>query len=354
MSVDLADTDLHSLLFGESTSTALSDLESSAMSNVHRLMHFQNIAASTLGCSTTTTVMKTYVGSQAWSHPYLMHMVLAISCAHQRRLGIETSPIAEATHWEQGLRLHRNNLATLKPGQSKRSWDAIVATTFLTIMYTFSLDDDLPSNSLLGSDEAFEHAMAPMQAIGGVSSLFYLFPDELDPHSTWGPIMLGTDDQDRTFTSEEPGIVGMPRAFVELCELDEASTVENNVYHRIVRCLTPLLHLPPSSENFATLFAFMGRGWRDLKSLMPQKDPRALLLLSYWFSMLGQIDQWWVKKRAQTECNAIVAYLLSVQYPKINALLPIPIASGLGHTEEMWRMIRILADDRVSMSEWIL
>ncbi|SMQ51076.1 unnamed protein product [Zymoseptoria tritici ST99CH_3D7] len=70
-------------------------------------------------------VLRDVVGKIAWSHPALMHVVLALSCAHQRRIYstlqlpvCNSLRFAEATHWGKGLRLHRQHLSGLRPGLS--------------------------------------------------------------------------------------------------------------------------------------------------------------------------------------------------------------------------------------------
>ncbi|KXT15969.1 hypothetical protein AC579_1448 [Pseudocercospora musae] len=192
---------------------------------VRALQHFQAITSCTLGCATTSKVMQFHVMREAWDHPYLMHMILAISCAHQRHLGMVNSTLREAKHWQNGLQLHRENLSTLQPGRCQESFDAIVAAIFLAVMYTFSLDE--------GVTPAPEYEFAPMNAVGGFGSLYWLFPGASDPSSRWLPIFLSTDDQDGTFTDMRDGVSGLPVAFVDLCSLNDDSTADNNPYHKI-------------------------------------------------------------------------------------------------------------------------
>lgn len=343
MAVDLVETDLISLL---SCGAACSDAANVELGSVRILQHFQSVVSFTLGSQQVQDVMHNFVAKKAWSHPYLMHMVLAVSCAHQKRFAIGNSwALAEATNWDSGLQLYRQHLGNLTQGQGDGDWDAEVATTFLSIMFTFALDDELPLNSVDGGEDAFKHAMDPFTAIGGFRALFYIYGSM--PESTWGHVLLSTDDSEGTFTSAQIGVQGLPRALAELCDLSESSCPTNNPYHRIVRTLTPLLYLQPSEENFSTLFAFSGRTWPDFKPLLLSKDPRALLLASYWLSLLKQVDQWWLTTRAKTECMAIVAYLSSLHDPKINALLNFPTAFGSADSSFMWQLLQHLLDDTI-------
>ncbi|CAK1364857.1 unnamed protein product [Cercospora beticola] len=287
--------------------------------------------------------MQSCVASSGWDHPYLMHMVLAISCAHQRHVGHSASLLAEATHWENGLQLHRKNLTTMKPGQSIDQWDALVATTFLSIMYTFSMHEEGLEGTTLSDEHGLEHFFTPLETTGGFRSLFHLFPRDNNAQSSWLPILYGTDDSAGTFTSEAPGIEGLPEPFVKLCEMDETSTSHNNPYHKIVRGLAPLLCLEPAPSNFATLFAFLGRTWPSLKPLVYIRDPRGLLLLSYWLALLQQVDQWWLTKKARAACGAIIAFLSRVQDPEIDELMAFPSVFEDGNVDEMWYQLRLVS-----------
>lgn len=104
----------------------------------------------------------------------------------------------------------------------------------------------------------------------------------------------------------------------------------------VLRLLTPLLNLPPDPENFTVLMAFCGRTWPHIKPLVERRDPRALLLLSYWFALLKQIDQWWVVQRAKFECVAVVRYLSELQDPKISRLLAYPASFGQADLSYIW------------------
>jgi len=153
----------------------------------------------------------------------------------------------------------------------------------------------------------------------------------------WRQVLPGSDDDRGTFSDgSETGIVGLPPAFVNLCDLDEHSTNENNEYHYILRLLTPLLRLKADPENFAALMAFCGRTLPTLRPLVLSRDPIALLLLSYWFALTAQIDQWWLTQRARSECMAIVQYLSGLGNPKITALLPFPASFGQASLSYIW------------------
>lgn len=212
-------------------------------------------------------------------------------------------------------------------------------------MLTFEMDDDslfdAASNT---SNDPFLRTINLMAATTGFRSIVRIYAQP-QLHSKWVPVLESTDNVQRTFSCPPPGVDGLPHAFVKLCDLDKHSSIENSPYHHIVHILTQCLQLKPSVENFPTLFASMGRVWPEMHALLLDRDPRGLLLMSYWFALLRQIDQWWLTTRARSECMRIVAYLSTLRDPAINALLPFPAAFGSTDMCRMWQLLdHVLGD----------
>lgn len=336
MSVDLVETDLDSLL----NITSSLDFSDGPTSSVRILQHFSSVTSLTLGGTMCRAVMHSFVSQKAWDSAHLMHMVLTVSSAHLKRLHSDASQlwlqkqfsVAEAAHWEAGLQLYRQALNGDKP-----DFDATVATTFLTVIFRFSLDDNIPQDSFSGGDEdKLRHAIDPLAATGGFRALRDIFGQFMNS-SVWRTVLRGSDDDTGTFSNaDKSGVEGLPAALVDLCELDAHSTNENNEYHYILRLLTPLLCFKPHFENFTKLIAFSGRTWSQFQPLVLRRDPRGLLLLAYWFASLRQVDQWWLTQRAKSGCMAIVTYLAQFQDPKINVLLAYPASFGEADLSYIW------------------
>ena len=335
MSVDLLNADLNILLADDGAIAT----GSAATANVRMLQHFQATTFLTLGGPRYTKVFQSSVKGKAWELPYLMHMTLAVSCAHLKRLVPRDSnlslhqryAVAEASHWQSGLHLYRKALAG-----KEHDFDGTITATFLSIIFTFALDDEIPQDSYAADDpEKLMHALNPLAATGGFGAIRNVLGERI-LDSVWRAVLFDSDDDQGTFSSETPGIEGLPTAFIDLCGLDESSNSENNPYHTIVRLLTPLLLLRPDGNNFTKLIAFSGRAWRYFKPLLFRRDARVLLLIAYWFALMRQVDQWWIATRARTECLAIVKYLCLVGDEKIVALLPFPASLGQADISYIW------------------
>ena len=340
MAVDSVRSDLDDLLRIDNL-VALSS-PSASISAVRLLQHFQSVASTTLGDSTVQQVMHSHVAHSAWNQPYVMHMMLAVSSAHLKRFvpasntleGRRPYAIAEARHWQNGLALYRSALAT-SAARVKQNVDALISTTFLSVIFAFALEDRVPLNAFVGDyDNAVAHALSPMAAGSGIIALGQTV--QVHDSIAWMPVLRKGNDRVATYTSQTPGTEGLPRALVELCDINEDSTSANNEYHSIVRMLTPLLRLERSVEHFVKLIAFGGRTFSLLRPLLKRRDAKALLLLSYWFALVRQVDQWWLNVRATSSCLAIVTYLVTISDPKINALLSFPASCGQADLGYLW------------------
>lgn len=316
--------------------------------SIRALNHFQNTTCHTFGGDIVSRVMHAVVGANVWQYPYLMHMVLAVSAGHQKRLLESNSQrkrlhdlgLAEATHWHHGLKMFQEELAQSRPppGPERFDFDAMVAAMFLTIVFTFSMDDQHDIDALSMDNDSFvDSIINTMASTGGFCALQAI--REAPSHgSIWVPVFSAADDDAGSFTNDQDGIDGLPTAFVQLCDLHQTSSSQTNSYHAILRHLTPLLLLKPGQQNMNKLFAFGGRLHGKFRPLLVRKDLRALLLLSWWLALLRQVDEWWVRNWARTTCSSIVTYLSTASNPKVQALLVFPATFGTADISWIWHL----------------
>lgn len=72
----------------------------------------------------------------------------------------------------------------------------------------------------------------------------------------------------------------------------------------------------------------MGRLLPDFVNLLAAKEPRALLIMSYWLALMcTSVDEWWVGPRVTLECRAISMYLEACGDRRIIELLDFPARS---------------------------
>lgn len=252
--------------------------------------------------------------------PYLMHAVLAGTVKHLNRLspGHKEHSIAETHHWQQALTLFQKELNS---PLGLHNMDAVLSTCMVLAIMSFSAEEFNPSKSWVFSPEP--SAMNWLSIQSGLKSILIETKPYLH-HSIWIPVFEESDDEEGTYADERPGTVGLPNEWVDLCEIDARSTVENNPYHAPVRLLAPLLNIEPGIHTFSKLVPFMGRIRLEFFQLLQSKDPRALLIISYWFGMMCSVEQWWILDRVRSEGIAICMFLEGHPDPRIRALLECP------------------------------
>lgn len=343
MAVEAAQTDIVEYL-GNSTASSSGQRDV----DLRALRHFQDITCNTFGGDIVNQVMRSVVAKDVWDSKskYLMHMVLAVSSGHQRRLldthgqqkQLRTLEFAEASHWQQGLQLYQTDLArrVRSSTAADTGFDAMVAAMLLTIVFTFALEDGTAHNDRPASENQFvTRILNPMASTGGFKALQVIY-DAPTRGSLWASVFYAADDNVGTFTDDTQGTRGIPSAFVQLCELDETSSSDDNSYHRILRHLVPLLEMKVDAENMNKIFAFGGRMHKTFRPLVVEKDTRALLLLSWWLALLRQVDEWWVKAWARASCHSVVTHLSSLHDSRIQALLVYPATFGTADFSWIW------------------
>lgn len=81
-------------------------------------------------------------------------------------------------------------------------------------------------------------------------------------------------------------------------------------------------------DDVIVTYFFFVRGFDSrFISLLERKDPKALLLLCYWYVMGARIGQWWMVDSAQLDGMKLLNFLRENPSPEIQELLEFPLAS---------------------------
>lgn len=239
-------------------------------------------------------------------NPFLMHVILTLTATHDRFLSnMEDNAkrsIAEAYHWSQGAALLNQKLsAPIRPRDRDALWAAAAILGLLSIT---EIEASTPweawplksadSTDLVWLDmshgkEAVWKATDPMRP----DSIFHVMKDDYRALMT-RPALCEIHD--------------MPSELVELCQLNRMAEPRQSPYFTAVSHLTRLWHLKCTPATMMRYMQFLGFMDPAFKALLHRKDPRALLILAYWFGpMCGSL--WWIARRARLECQAICLYL---------------------------------------------
>ena len=88
-----------------------------------------------------------------------------------------------------------------------------------------------------------------------------------------------------------------------------------------------MLKLDLTREYPLKLTSFAPRLLPEFTGLLLRKDPKALVILSYWLAKMSELKLWWIPLRASLECTAICMFLENSKDSRILKLLEFPAKS---------------------------
>jgi hypothetical protein len=236
-----------------------------------------------------------------------MHSLLALTMMHDRHL--QCTPAAQTTtetfHQYQSIALFNARLA--KPVQPSPAESAalLVTAIILGIMSFCRVEAKTPGDAWpLIPTSASDLAWIAMSE--GKTQLWKMTQPSttesrfaaLVPPSAKGVVP-------KSSTMSELSV--LPLELVNMCGLDKVAD-NSNPYHAVAATLAKALDM----AYISTLLSFLvliNNIPQEYKLLLKQKDPRALLLLAYWYAKLCEVELWWMRPRASLEGHAICVYL---------------------------------------------
>ncbi|KAK6440783.1 transcription factor [Oleoguttula sp. CCFEE 5521] len=282
------------------------------------LQHFQEVTTHGLGGPNFRVAMLTIGDRTAYCSPYLRHVILAVSYAHQSFLLGQRDQdrkaaglrLATTSHWQRGLQLfgralsERDETAT----SGRVHYDSLVATTFLTTMMSFCQHAQPADVTQTKDSDIFARILDFMTTVGGFPAVRSAFGEPVES-SAWTPVLDSTDDKTGGVEAVKHCTEGTAVIENYLHSFDVSRSESDGLLLTIGRALVPLLQLQVSAIHMPILFAFAGRTWSAFQTLLRQQDDRALLLFSYWLSLLRRTGRWWVIMGATVQVDDINEHL---------------------------------------------
>ena len=234
-----------------------------------------------------------------------MHVIQTITAIHDRYLSQSPSSqrtIAEVYHWSRAAALFNQKLST--PIQSFDR-DALWATAVLLCSTIFSSVEASTPEEAWPLKRSEPSDLEWLRMVCGKMVIWDL-TNPLRSDSAFRNLAINYECSDQLSRTTE--FEGVPSAFIQLCGLENPSTAYNNPYNVAARALAPLLHTECNQSTMPRFLQFICDLPSDYKGLLEQKDPRALLLMAYWYAKICQ-SLWWTIRRANLECQATCLYL---------------------------------------------
>ncbi|KAF9893589.1 hypothetical protein FE257_010901 [Aspergillus nanangensis] len=252
--------------------------------------------------------------------PFLMHAIIATATSHLRHVLPDNTPykLVEAHHWQQAISQYSETIAN---GVGPSNMDPLFSACLLMTAHSFNLQTFHPRSSFVFSDDP--DALNWLFLQSGLRHLLGLSGPWLCL-SIWWDMFKQSRDENPLFEDHRQGREGLHPKFVELCGIQDDTCEETNPYHWPLRMLTPILPLERSAKSLSQYTSFMGRLLPDYMKMLQQRDPPALIILSWWLALMYSTKIWWMETRVQSEVVAICMYLEDSEDPLVLELLEFP------------------------------
>ncbi|TGO25785.1 hypothetical protein BPAE_0072g00050 [Botrytis paeoniae] len=276
--------------------------------SLYRLDRFRYRTVLTLGTPTAAGVFHEFAVSMACDHPFLMHALQTLTACHDRYLTLHHTTSSrrtstEAYHLSRAASLFNQKLCAPIANNDKDALWATAALLGIVAMssieasssyeawpLTSSTDTDLDWLRMSESKTVIFELTNPMRK----DSIFHV---------------LSIDYNNAHYKRDgNLDLSSLPTHFVELFDLDEYSTVVNHPYYLTLISLQRIINIECNRSAMLSFLGFLTSMSPQYKILLKMKDPKALLLLSYWYAKVWRMV-WWVERRAILECQAICIYL---------------------------------------------
>ncbi|KAI5244152.1 hypothetical protein E4T42_07190 [Aureobasidium subglaciale] len=248
-----------------------------------------------------------------------MHMILALSNAHLRRLANRTESSAnhallEAVHWQRGLQNYRTAVSLADPTASQEYGDALVTGSLLSLYYSTTLDGEMaPDAFIVDYEAAVETMLAPLALSHGLRALRMTL-GTFTPSSIFASVWALAAPKG-SMPIREPKTPDSLFILEMICNLNIGDDMVQEMVRSIADRLAPIMFSSGTAYYRDDILRFGGKAWPHLCQLLAGRSPQAMMLLFCWFKVLGGTRQWWASTRAKSQAEAIKVYLCSLPPP---------------------------------------
>ena len=246
---------------------------------------------------------------EAW---YLIHVVMTLSMMHDRYKNSSNSygstpSEKEIFHWYHGTGIFNKKLSEpLKDEDRDPLWGAAAILGAITIG---SIDASTAEEAWPLKPPSPED-LDWLRMSDGKKEVWKLV-DPLRKESVWSGALAYEHHKDPVpYDHPVPELNMLYPFLTKIYEYDPLDGENpNDPYHTAASILVRLLELDCNHATIMYFLSFLGHMDTRYRDLLHQKDPRALLLLSWWYGKMCQYNVWWISRRMTLEGQAICLYL---------------------------------------------
>ncbi|KAJ5217625.1 uncharacterized protein N7469_011250 [Penicillium citrinum] len=258
----------------------------------------------------------------AFAYPCLMHASLAVAYSYDRYLNKPKNfnrSLEECYHWSQSTEYFNQRL---REPIGAKDRDPIWGTAAALAILSFSSPDAKKPEESWPLKVSKEADLNWLRMSKGKNSLWNM----VNPLREDSIFNIMTEAFTQMFSPlPEMGTEGIPGNLIDICQLDDSSTVESNPYFCAAHAVSRLLDIPDDEMSTGNTQIFTMSLHAAFEELLRRRDPVALLLLYLWYCKAGR-SIWWIGLRARVESPSICAYLQI--YHKDNSQIQAVLTGG--------------------------
>ena len=248
-------------------------------------------------------------------YPYLKHAVLTVTMMHDRTMlspsGIDPSAV-EALHSHLSTELLQNKLS----GKADRSeYAAIVLASAMLAYVTFcNVEAKTPEEAWPLKPQS-PSDLQWLKMSYGKNDVRRTMQDPTKDDAILQKLDNGPVKEPLGISLTAAELQNVPAQFIKLYGLDSTPgsdatpSAETNPYQAGASIFAWTLNLDSNISTILNFLSFTVHMHPEYKRLLEGKDPRALLLMACWYAKICQYQHWWLRRRANLECQAICLYL---------------------------------------------
>ena len=241
-----------------------------------------------------------------------MHMVLSLTLMHDAYLAaFENEDVgakyhhASLQHWNTATTLFNDVLSKPIPPSAR---DAIWATGALLGAASFAYVEASKAEEAWPLKPSEPTDLDWLKLSEGKKAIWQV-ANPTRPDSIFHDMAQKMNNVRTADWVDNPDLSFLPEHLKRLFAITPRSTPQNNVYYFPIVILSRLHGLRPNNDNIVEFLLFMAFIPPEFKKMLEIKDPRALLLLLWWFRKLESGNLWWAVKRAKLEGRAVKTWL---------------------------------------------
>jgi hypothetical protein len=258
--------------------------------------------------------------------------ILATTASHLRHLSpnVKEYQVSEYYHTSLVIRDLQTALSMPQKKLGQEGAKALLMSIILLNMISFAIpeqESEDPETSWVFSVEEDRVNWLALQS-GSRLVLLSLTAYIEDSMDFMGSIFLGGSKESWGLGKMKLDLVGIPESWINVLQLresqmgvgcDPGSTEYNDLYRLAVVQLVMIRSLEPTRSNIFRHLTFLSKVPPSFRSLLYQRDERALWLFGYWLGLMCRFDNvWWFSKRVQRDYNAIVLWLKRSHFERLS------------------------------------